>query len=120
MLQLNVKKEIPTKQGCSSIALDNPIVRYDIIKLDVDYDGSYILLLGDDGSINNQQNEFERPTAYEYPLVQCNSEPQQFPELTPTPSRASAAEMSALLGFVLLTVRLYKCPPEMATMDWDS
>ncbi|XP_065208044.1 protein APCDD1-like [Planococcus citri] len=79
--KLNVRKEIPSKQGCPSIGLANPALRYDIIKLDLDYyhgsgNGStYILLLGDEGSMDTR-NKFARPTAFEYPVMQCDNEPQ--------------------------------------------
>ena len=101
MLQLNVKKEIPSKQGCPSIDIVNPAVRYDIIKLDMDYyyswgnDSSYILLLGDEGTINAAQGPKARPTAFEYPLMQCDSEPQDIFNSEPiTPSDALTVKYS--------------------------
>lgn len=110
MLQLNVKKEIPSKRGCSSIDLANPVIRYDIIKLDMDYyngsgnETSYILQLGDAGSADTTQNPSARPTAFEYLLMQCDSEPQEIDEFIHTPSSAFVKYSNLYFVFFIFLV----------------
>lgn len=68
-------KELATTNGCISLGLIIPSIQFDIIKIEMDYEGSWLLFLGQVDTNNMPSDEDERPTAFQLPLVKCGEKP---------------------------------------------
>ncbi|KAJ3663253.1 hypothetical protein Zmor_007556 [Zophobas morio] len=69
--KVNVPKELATTKGCLYLGISIPSTRYDILKLEMDYKGSWLLFLGQADTSNFPNSENERPTAFQLPLMKC-------------------------------------------------
>ncbi|XP_064213456.1 protein APCDD1-like isoform X1 [Tribolium castaneum] len=67
--RVNVPKELATTNGCVSLGVFIPSVRFDVVKVEMDYKGSWLLFLGQADTNNLPQDE--RPTAFQLPMVKC-------------------------------------------------
>lgn len=67
--KVNVPKELAMTNGCVSLGVFIPSVRFDVVKVEMDYQGSWLLFLGQ-ADTNNLPAD-ERPTAFQLPMVKC-------------------------------------------------
>lgn len=68
---VHVPKELSTTNGCAPLGITLPSVLTDIVKLEVDYRGSFLLFLGQVHTDSLQTESTERPSAFQLPLVKC-------------------------------------------------
>ncbi|CAH0547757.1 unnamed protein product [Brassicogethes aeneus] len=68
-----IPKFIVTAAGHFTLTVPNKElkVQYDIVKLEMDYKGSCLLFLGQVNTDSMQNNQPERPTSFQLPLVKC-------------------------------------------------
>lgn len=68
---VNVPQELSTTNGCAPLGISLPSILTDIVKLEVDYRGSFLLFLGQVHTDSLQTESTERPSAFQLPLVKC-------------------------------------------------
>jgi hypothetical protein len=69
--KVNVPKELATTNGCIYLGIFIPSVRFDVVKVEMDYQGSWLLFLGQADTNNLPTTMSDRPTAFQLPLVKC-------------------------------------------------
>lgn len=70
---VNIPKELSTTNGCAPLGITLPSVLTDIVKLEVDYKGSFLLFLGQVHTDMMHSESIERPSAFQLPLVKCGA-----------------------------------------------
>lgn len=73
--QLAVPRELSSTNGCLQLGILIPSIQYEIVRIDVDFHGSTLLLLGQTDTDNQPRTKYQRPTAYQDPLVHCSHLP---------------------------------------------
>lgn len=67
----NVPKELGPTNGCLYLGIVIPSIRFDVVKMEMDYRGVWLLFLGQADTNNLPTMDNERPTAFQLPLVKC-------------------------------------------------
>ncbi|KAL1517791.1 hypothetical protein ABEB36_001515 [Hypothenemus hampei] len=74
--KVNVPKDLSITGGCYRLGIVLPSMQYDVVKVEMDFKGAWLLFLGQVDTDNIQQNDVSRrPTAYQLPLVKCGEIP---------------------------------------------
>lgn len=73
--QLGIPRELSSTNGCLQLGILIPSIQYEIIRIDVDFKGSTLLLMGQPDTDNQPRTNFQRPTSYQDPLLQCSELP---------------------------------------------
>ncbi|XP_060535417.1 protein APCDD1-like [Cylas formicarius] len=75
--QVDVPKEMASNGGCIQLGMMLPSTQRDIVKLEMDYRGAWLLYLGqvDTDNLQSAQEEHQRPSAFQLPLVKCGETP---------------------------------------------
>lgn len=73
--RLGVPREMSSTNGCPTLGLVVPSIEYELLRLEVDFHGSWLLYMGQADTEGKRRGAKERPTAYQPPLIQCHSLP---------------------------------------------
>lgn len=73
--QLGIPRELSSTNGCLQLGILIPSIQYEIIKVDMDFRGSTLLLMGQADTDNQPRTKYQRPTAYQDPLIHCSELP---------------------------------------------
>lgn len=73
--ELGVPRELSSTNGCLQLGILIPSIQYEIVRIDVDIRGSTLLLLGQADTDNQPRTKYQRPTAFQDPLVHCSNLP---------------------------------------------
>lgn len=74
--QLGIPRELSSTNGCLQLGILIPSIQYEIIRIDMDFRGSTLLLMGQADTENQPRTKYQRPTAYQDPLIHCSELPQ--------------------------------------------
>lgn len=66
-----VPQELSSTNGCLQMGIIIPSVQHEIVKVEMNYEGSCLLYLGQADTDNMPRMSNERPTAFQEPLVKC-------------------------------------------------
>lgn len=69
--RIGVPQQLSYSNGCLRLGLIIPSIQYDVMKVDIDYQGNFLLFLGQADTENLPRAPHERPTAFQPPLVKC-------------------------------------------------
>lgn len=69
-----IAQDISLTNGCVPLGIIVPSVQYDIIKIEMNYEGACLLFLGQPDTDNLPRTKMERPTAFDFPLVKCSED----------------------------------------------
>lgn len=72
--EIGVPQELTLTYGCMQLGIVLPAVQYDIVKVEIDYDGNFLLYMGQADAQNGLRNIFNRPTSFQCPLIKCSDE----------------------------------------------
>lgn len=73
--KLGVPREMSSTHGCATLGLVVPSIEYELLKMELDFQGSPLLFMGQADTDNRRRGVKERPTAYQPPMVQCQNLP---------------------------------------------
>lgn len=73
--QLGIPRELSSTNGCLQLGILIPSIQYEIIRIDMDFKGSTLLLMGQADTDNQPRTKYQRPTAYQDPLIHCSELP---------------------------------------------
>lgn len=73
--QLGIPRELSSTNGCLQLGILIPSIQYEIIRIDMDFRGSTLLLMGQADTDNQPRTKYQRPTAYQDPLIHCSELP---------------------------------------------
>ncbi|KAK4876860.1 hypothetical protein RN001_009366 [Aquatica leii] len=72
MWKVGVSQELADTNGCQQLGIIIPSVQYDVVKVEMSYQGYWLLFLGQADTENMPvDSPSERPTAFQVPLVRC-------------------------------------------------
>uniref|UniRef100_A0A1Y1L181 APCDD1 domain-containing protein n=1 Tax=Photinus pyralis TaxID=7054 RepID=A0A1Y1L181_PHOPY len=70
--KIGVGQELAETGGCEQLGIIIPSVQYDIVKMEMSYQGLWLLFLGQADTENSPRDTpLKRPTAFQVPLVRC-------------------------------------------------
>lgn len=69
--QIGVPRELSSTNGCLQLGILIPSIQYEIVRIDMDFRGSTLLLMGQADTENQPRTKYQRPTAYQDPLIHC-------------------------------------------------
>lgn len=72
--EVGVPQQLSLTYGCMEFGIVLPSVQYDIIKVEINYEGNILLHMGQMDAENGMRSIFNRPTSFQVPLIKCSGE----------------------------------------------
>ncbi|XP_017772834.1 PREDICTED: protein APCDD1-like, partial [Nicrophorus vespilloides] len=73
--KLGQAQDLSSTRGCAQLGILVPSVHYDIVKVEINYEGNCLLYLGQFDTDNMPTTNADRPSAFQEPLVKCGEAP---------------------------------------------
>lgn len=71
----DIPRELSSTNGCLQLGILIPSIQYEIVRTNIDFHGSTLLFMGQADTDNQPRTKFQRPTAFQDPLVHCSNLP---------------------------------------------